>query len=386
VKTVLSLIETGGPGGAETVCLELLRGLDPARWRGLAVVPYEGWLSDRLRENGIETHVLPERRSLDLSFLRRVASLVRRRRVDLVHGHLFGSSARAGLLSRLTGVPAIGTLHGIADLASAERFLALKVALLRHGLARVVFVSDPLRDEFLRTVRYPASRSAVIPNGIDAERFAVSPSSGFRTSIGVPEDAFVVGSVGNLNAAKGFDVLLRAAALLKARAPGCRIVIVGDSQGRQSAELLSLRDRLGLADDVLFTGFRSEIAQALASFDVYALTSRSEGFSLSLVEAMAAGLPVVATRCGGPEQIVSDGRTGLLVENGSAEAVAQAIQRLRDDGRLAASLGEAARAAVRERFTVRAQVEAYQRLYDECVAERRTNATPALDAVSQLSR
>lgn len=371
MKTVLSIIETGGPGGAETVCVQLLRSLDPARWRGVAVIPYKGWLYERLAEAGIETHVRKEKRSFDLDFVRFLRGLVRRDNVDVIHGHLFGSSVRAGLLSKITGVPAVGTLHGQSDLAPRERFLALKRGILRRGLSRVVFVSEPLRQSFLERVKFPPERVIVIPNGIDPDRFQAPRDPAFRESLGIGASEFVVGSVGNLNAAKGFDVLLRAAALLKQRSPGIRFVIVGDDNGRKSAELKALRGELGLEADVVFTGFRSDIPAALGAFDVYALTSRSEGFSISIVEAMASRLPVVATRCGGPEQIVDDAVTGLLVENASPEAVAAAIGRLRDDKVFAASLGAAARLAVQERFTASAQTRAYENVYEDCLMDGR---------------
>jgi glycosyltransferase involved in cell wall biosynthesis len=386
VRTILSIIETGGPGGAETVCVQLLKGLDRPEWRGVAVIPYKGWLYDRLTEGQIETHVRKENRSFDLAFLSFLRGLVRRNNVDVIHGHLFGSSVRAGLLSRVTGVPAIGTLHGQSDLAPGERFLGLKRAILRRGLSRVVFVSEPLRQSFLERVKFPADRVVVIPNGIDPARFTAPRDPAFRASLGIAPDEFVVGAVGNMNAAKGFDVLLRAAAILKQTSPGIRFVVVGDDNGRRSAELKALRTELGLEHDVVFTGFRGDIPAALASFDLYTLTSRSEGFSISIIEAMATGLPVVATRCGGPEQILENERTGLLVENASHEAVAAGIARLRSDRARANEFGEAARIEVKERFTASAQARAYERVYEECIMERRhRTGARGLDRVDEIA-
>jgi glycosyltransferase involved in cell wall biosynthesis len=132
-----------------------------------------------------------------------------------------------------------------------------------------------------------------------------------------------------------------------------------------------LRDELGLAEAAVFTGARDDISSVMAGFDIYALSSRSEGFSLSTIEAMASGLPVVATRCGGPEQILDDGATGLLVENGSAEAIAGAIDRLRRNPAERARIGRAAREAVLSRYSVEAQVRAYEGLYERTLIPRR---------------
>ena len=356
------------------MCVDLLKGLDRSRWRGIAVIPNQGWLHDRLTEHGIETYVLREKRSFDIPFLARVVGIIRRHRVDVLHGHLFGSSVRAALLSRITGTRSVGTLHGMFDLASAERHRALKFGILRSGLDRLVFVSDSLRRAFQPVLPFRPDRMRVIPNGLDAKRFSVPRDPAFRASLGIGQDEFVVGSVGNLNAAKGFDVLLRAAALLKKRASGYRFVVVGDTQGRQTAELTALTAQLGLSSDVIFTGFRSDIPRVLASFDAYALTSRSEGFSISVAEAMASSLPVVATRCGGPEEIVTDGESGILVENGSSEAVAEAIAWLRNEAKAARALGQAARKVVQARFDVTAQVRAYEQLYEETLSRRRSES------------
>ena len=180
---------------------------------------------------------------------------------------------------------------------------------------------------------------------------------------------FVVGTVATPGRrAKGLDVLLDVASILKTSSPGCRFVIVGDLDLGRGVELLEDRNSRGLIDDVIVTGFRSDVDRALAAFDMYALTSRSEGFPLSLLEAMAAGLSIVATRCGGPEQILDDGVTGILVENGSADAIANAIARLRMNADERRRLGEAARVKVSERFTLEAELRAYERLYEECLS------------------
>lgn len=369
MNTILHMIETGGTGGAETVYLDLVRGLDPTRWRHVAVLPTREWMYDQLTEFGIKPIFVPERSSFDVTFFARIAALIRKHGVDIIHGHLFGSAVRAALLARVCGIPAIATLHGGNDLQPDERLRRLKVAIANHGLKRIVFVSEPLRHAFLENVPLRRDLTVVIPNGIDAKRFESRRGSEFRAEFGIAPNDFVVGTVGNPRPAKGFDVLLDAAAMLKARSSGYRFVVVGDLSFGRGVELFKARAAHGLTDDVVITGFRSDVESALAAFDVYALTSRYEGFSLSLVEAMATGLPVVATRCGGPEQILENGVTGLLVENGSPEAIASSIERLRTSAGERERLGTAARAAVKERFTLDAQIRAYEKLYEDCLSE-----------------
>lgn len=371
MKTVLHMIETGGTGGAETVYLDLVRQLDPTRWRHVAVLPTREWMYDQLVESGVQPVLMPEQRSFDAVFFARMYRLIRRLGVDMIHAHLFGSAVRAALLSRACGIPAIATLHGDTDFQPNERFKSLKLAIVNNGLKRIVFVSEPLRKSFLRNVPLRRDFATVIPNGIDARRFSSNNGTKFRAELGIAPDEFVVGTVGTPRPAKGFDVLLDAARILKSRSDGYRFVVVGDLTLGRGTELFAGRAARGLTEDVVITGFRSDVPSALAAFDVYALTSRYEGFSLALVEAMATGLPVVATRCGGPEQILDDGVTGLLVDNGSAEAIASAIERLRVNADERRRLGNAARKAVSERFTLEAQVRAYEQLYEDCLKERR---------------
>ena len=365
MKTVLHMIETGGTGGAETVYIDIVRSLDPTRWRSVAVLPIHNWMYEQLIGYGIEPVVVPERRSFDVVFLTRMSLLIKRLGVDLIHAHLFGSAVRAAMLARVCGVPAIATLHGAVDLDSRERLRDLKVAVVNHGLRRVIFVSKQLQRTLLDTVPIRRSLATVITNGIDPTPFLSSSGGGFRAESGIGPDEFVVGTVATPGrSAKGLDILLDAVSILKTLSPGCRFVVVGPLDYGRGTEILRDRDARGLTNDILFTGFRSDVNRALATFDVYALTSRSEGFPLSLLEAMAAGLPIVATRCGGPEEILDDGITGLLVANESAEAIAHAIARLRTNSLERRRLGDAARAAVTERFTLEAQVRAYERVYE----------------------
>lgn len=255
------------------------------------------------------------------------------------------------------------------DLKPAERLQRAKVAAVNHGLKRIVFVSELFRRSFLESVPLRRELTIVIPNGIDARRFSPTGGDSFRAEFGIGADEFVVGVVATPGRpAKGLDILLSAASILKTTAPRYRFLIVGDLDLGRGTALLNDRESRGLTKDVIITGFRNDVDRALASFDVYALTSRTEGFPLSLLEAMASGLPIVATRCGGPQEILDDGITGLLVENGSIEEIAGSIARLRADEALRRRLGAAARTAVNERFTVDAQVRAYEKVYEDSLS------------------
>jgi glycosyltransferase involved in cell wall biosynthesis len=375
--TVMHLISTNGPGGAETACVNLIRGLDPARWQKLAVVPERGWVYDEvLRAGGIPVVLAGGSRFGLPGYFLGLARLIRQHRVGLIHGHLFGPSYSASLLGLLMKLPVVCTLHGQVDIQPEEKLKRIKFALLNRGASRVVFVSESLRRFFLGTGLLRSEITAVIPNGVDATRFSRAADRSSRAAFRASDDDFLVGAVGNVRPAKGYDVLLRAAALLRARSDSYRFVVVGETDSDLGLELRSLCEELGLTDCVSFPGYLKDVMPALNAFDAYAITSRSEGFSISTVEAMAAGLAVVATRCGGPEEIIDDGVTGLLVENGSAEAVAAAIESLRIDAHRRRELGDAARTAVRQRFTMDAHLHAYEALYENCISRNGSSVPP----------
>lgn len=368
VRTILHLIDTTGPGGAETVFTDLVRGIDRSRYRSVVVTAGPGWVEDTVRAAGITGHTIQQRGRFALGYARRLRSLLRLEHVDLIHSHLVGASVYASLAALGTPVPVVGTIHGHADLPVFDRLARLRYGVLRLGASHVVAVSEALRRTFVARSHFPGVRTSVIYNGIDLDSFTPGRDQSFRRELGIGADEFVFGALGNVRAPKAYDVLLRAAALLATETVSSRVVIVGDTSGAVFPELKKLHAALGLGDRVLFTGFRRDVPRVLRAFDALVLSSRTEGFSLATVQAMATGIPVVATRSGGPEEILEDGATGLLVPAGEPAALAASMRRLRDDPALRLRLGATGPAAVMARFDRRSMLEAYQRLYDALLA------------------
>ncbi|HEX7049649.1 MAG TPA: glycosyltransferase [Longimicrobiales bacterium] len=378
-RNILHLIDTGGPGGAETVYATLLARLDPGRWRSIAVVPEVDWLHGALRSAGVEPLVVPTHGSFDIRYLRRLHGIARRNGAEIIHAHLLTSGVYGGMLGRLRGVPVVCTFHGHADVPADERFRAVKFRILDHRRNRIVFVSAALRRAFLRRHRLDPARTEVIPNGIDARVFRAGTRGGLRAELGLPETTILVGAVGNIRASKDYPTLLRAAAALRRRSAAYRVVIVGDTRDAGYDGLLALRSSLGLDQTVIFTGFREDVHGIMGDFDIYVISSSAEGFSLSTIQAMACGVPVVATRCGGPEEIIEDGVTGVLVPTGAPEALADAVHALAGDVVRRERFSRVARERVERRFTVESMVQAYSALYERCLADAR----PVRDGVAR---
>jgi glycosyltransferase involved in cell wall biosynthesis len=367
-QRVLHLIDTGGPGGAETIFHNVVTGLDRNRWESIAVVPERDWLYSALREHGIDPIVLPTRGSFDLTYALKLTRLLIQHKIAIVHTHLLTSAVYGSLAARCTRIPVVCTFHGTADFPPGVRWQRAKVRAFDRAANRVAFVSAALREACRDLVPLRHARADVVWNGIDASEFCSDAGNVIRSELGIRADETVIGAVGNVRPDKAYDVLLRAADILHRRGSKYRFVIVGDTRTRLYDELAAMRRELGLDEAVVFTGFRSDVARLLAAFNVFVLTSRAEGFSLSTLQALSAGVPVVATRCGGPEDILEDFVTGLLVSNGDPGAIADGIQRIVTDTELSRRVTSGGRRLIRERFARKTMVSRYEAIYEECLA------------------
>jgi len=323
---ILHLIDTTGPGGAETVFIELA---DRLRTRGndsTVVIRGEGWVAEELRRRGLEPILLPCRGSFELGFLRSLKGLIEDRGIELIQSHLLGSNVYAALAGLWTRTPVVATYHGMVDISPNERFRRLKKWVMRHGIDRYVVVSRRLLGVIENNDLLQREQTTVIYNGVDVEASG-KPAGGNRQG-----DSITIGSLGNIRPAKAYDRLLEAA----------RIVI-----------------------EVEFLGFVEDIPGFLSQLDLFLLTSSSEGFSIATIEAMAARLPVIATRCGGPEEIIEDGIDGRLVEVNNPEAIAEGLLELIDDPERARALAERGRLKARDMYSMDRMIQSYENLYRE---------------------
>jgi glycosyltransferase involved in cell wall biosynthesis len=361
------LIDTGGPGGAETIFYNLVTGLDRHGWESVAVVPVDDWLAGALREVGISPRVLASSRSFDLGYAAAIRRLARAEGATLLQTHLLGTAVYGTLATWGTRLPVVSTFHGIADIRATQG----QIRLLGGGRRKLVFVSEPLRAHFLATgTRIDAGRTHVIPNGIDAEAYAPGRDDRVRRELGIPASAPLVGAVGNIRPPKDYANLLRAFARVVAAVPDARLIVAGQPLAGLQEELLELKRTLGLDASVHFLGFREDVAAILRALDVFALSSRDEGFSLVTVQAMATGLPVVVTRSGGPETIVEDGASGILVPARDPEALAKGILDVVSSPDRGRAMGARGRERAVGEFSLHRMVERYAEVYEGLLARR----------------
>jgi glycosyltransferase involved in cell wall biosynthesis len=342
-------------GGLERVVLDLVR---EARRDGhrVSVLCLErpGLLAPAALDLGARVVSASKPAGFRPDVVRRVAKLLRADPPDVVHTHQLGALLYAGRAARRLRVPVVHTEHGKHYARHWRwRFLGRFAA---RTARRVFAVSADIRRELRDCGIVSPAKVMHVPNGVDAARFALDDDPAqMRSEYGLPARGPVIGTVGRLTALKRQDVLLNGFARLDH--PTARLLIVGDGPARE--ELVNLAARLGITDRVVFAGYRERPERALAAMDVFALTSDSEGMPLAILEAWAAGKPVLATRVGGVPELVADGRTGVLFPAGDDAALAYRLNRLLADVPAAAAMGAAGRALVRERYDTRAMAATY---------------------------
>jgi len=363
---VMHLIDTGGPGGAETVFSQLAVALGNGRLRPLTVVPREHWLSGRLRSLGLEPVILNARGSLNFSYLRALVRLARQQRVRLIHTHLLGSAVYGALVGLITRVPVISVFHGPTDLRNVGRFSGMKRWLIRHGCSRVVAVSSSTQEALLQ-FGLPPEAITLIQNGVDTESYVPGSADDLRRELRLGPNDLLTLAVGNIRAPKAYDVLLKAAALVRERVPNAHFAVVGEGDDQKFAPLLELRQALRLDSHFHFLGFRKSTAALFQNADVFVSSSKTEGLSLSFLESMATGRAIVATRSGGAQEALTDEQSGLLVPTEDPTALAAAVVKALQTRELRTRLGAAARERVVRDFSLHSSIAEYQALYDSLI-------------------
>jgi sugar transferase (PEP-CTERM/EpsH1 system associated) len=353
-------------GGLERMVLGLVRA-GCARGQKVSVVCLEhlGALAAQAEQAGAHVLCADKRPGLRPRTVGRLKAIFRELAPDAVHTHQIGALLYAGPAARRAGVPVIiHTEHGnhLKGLAPWHRRVRARLLwrLAARAADRFFCVSADIAAT-LKAAGIPPTKLAVMPNGIAPAEVDRTEVERARRSLGWSEDARIVGTVGRLSPIKRQDLLVRAFALLHRTRPEARLLIVGD--GPEAGALRQLSTALGIAEAVHFAGYHQRPELYLRLMDVFALSSDSEGMPMALLEAWAAGVPVVSTNVGGIPELIEEGRTGLLVGPGNDEALAAALKELLADPARARALGEAGRAEVVKRFGLDRTVAAYEAAY-----------------------
>ena len=327
---IITVLHSLKSGGAERHALQLMKGLRARGHEALYAGPMKGWLGQQLRAEGFGGIDLPLTGLYDLPSIVRLALYARRVGADLIHGHLTRGAWYSGLAAKLAGLPNVATAH--SDNAGKH-----------FGRAdRIIAVSQAVAD-FLVRQGYDATRIRMVHHGIAdiAARLPAGTREATRRSLGINADEPCLLMAARIVPAKGHDTALRALARLTDQP--WTLLVAGDHHGDLGPQMQALAQELGIAGRVRFLGLREDVPALMAASDVLLAPSRREALSLTLLEASACGLPIVATRVGGIAEVVEEGASGFLVVPDDPPALAGALAPLLADAALRARCGARAR-------------------------------------------
>lgn len=346
-------------GGVERHVLQLLRGLNAAGHVACFAGPGDSWLGEQCRSQGIELMHLPMRGMFDPYSAWRLARFARRWRADLLHGHTQRGARYAGWSARRSERPAVATAHS----THSYRYF--------DGVQRLLCVSDAVRQALIAH-GYPGERTRLAYPGFDDPATNAPPRAEARRRLGLDDRDVVLLMVARLIHDKGHDVAIEAVKRL-AR-PDIKLLLAGDDGNACGEQLRRQIESSGLAAQVRFLGQRDDVGALLSAADIVLGPSRREALSLSLVEAAAMQVPVIASRIGGIPEAVAENGSGLLVPAEDSHALADAIATLADDPPRRAAMGGVGRALYLERFSTRAMLESVLAVYAEVLDARPSSA------------
>ena len=357
---VLHIVLTLAPGGTERLVMELCRRA-PRGTAAVCCIDAAGPWAAALEADGIVVSALNRRAGFQPQLGREIASAAKRHRATVLHCHHYSPFVYGRLAAlRLRTCGLVFTEHGRLAGAVASRKRRIVNAVLTRRRGEFFAVSEDLRRHMLEE-GFPPRRTRVVHNGIEAlAPPTAAATTSARRQLGIADDRFVVGTVARLDPVKDLGTVIEAVRLLRRQRPAAMLVIVGDGPEREQLQA-ACRDAQ-LEPHVRFTGSRDDVRELLPGFDVFVNTSLTEGISLTILEAMAAARPVVATRVGGTPEILH-GNAGLLVAPGAPAAVAESLAMLAATPARAAALGAAARRRLEQRFTIDRMASEYDAAY-----------------------
>jgi glycosyltransferase involved in cell wall biosynthesis len=370
---VFQIITSLVPAGAERLVVHLLEHVDRERFAPVCIClrnPVGSHLEARVQQLGIPLYFLGKGDKMSLAVLRKLDALFRQYRPVVVHTHLLALNYAYPLMLRYRTPARVHTVHNLAPREMGVRVSAwVRQMAFRYRVGGVipVAIAEEVRASIQRVYGYPDP--PLIPNGIPTDEYAPNPDTRaqWRQAHGIEPRATVVTHIGRFAFQKNHALLIEAFAQVRADAPLYLLLVGGGELENAVREQVAA---LGLQERVRFLGIRADVADILRASDVFVLSSRWEGNPMSVMEAMAAGLPVVSTAVGGVPELVREGVTGLLVPSEDAGALAQAMQALVDDPVRRQAMGAAARQHAVAHFDIRHTVRGYEQLYEKLLTQR----------------
>lgn len=368
---LLYVIQSLNNGGAETLGIRLAASLDPKRFTAtVCSLCDEGPLRGMLEATGVAHVTLGKKDGVDVSLVPRIRSLLRSRKIDIVHTHNKGPlfyTRLATLFSRRVAFVHTEHINMEKELSYSNKHDLLDRFLFR-GIDGFLSIAGHLSDYYQTQYNLSRVRFTTVHNSVSLPELPKTPLTSLRRDLGLGHDQPLIGNISALRRQKDHATLLRAMPLVLDQRPDAMLVIAGEGELKQ--ELAELADELGVSANVRFLGYRSDVNDLLAQFDMFVLPSLYEGLPLCILEAMAAAAPVVATNADGTNEVVRHGETGLLVPVQDPHALAQGMLAMLEDKPRAKAMGQAARELIRMEYNLENMIKQYEEFYMQVFQEK----------------
>ncbi|MCK5215603.1 MAG: glycosyltransferase [Candidatus Omnitrophica bacterium] len=348
-------------GGLEQLVLNLSRQMDSSKFDvNVCALTEQVGLADEFEKAGVEVFTRPKRAGIDWRLCDKLKKLFIEQNIDIVHSHNVGAWIYASVAALLARKKTIHTEHSNVFRDQPKRIMIEKM--LSWFTDKIICDSNKVRDFLIDKQGIAANKTQVIFNGIDLDYYGQTHDlNKIKEKLNINDADFVIGCVARLAPVKGHDSMLTAFCKVCAQAKNIKLLLVGD--GELIEELKVLAERLRISSRVIFTGERRDIPQLLGVMNAFILTSMSEGFPLSILEAMAAKLPIIATRVGGVPEVVGHNQTGLICEKGNIEEISEAILFMANNQSDAAKMGARGYQRVKNNYNVENMKDEYEEVY-----------------------
>jgi len=364
---ILRIIPSLEMGGVERTLTSILPRLDKRQYKVyLCCLFKRDKLADTIESLGIPIIKFRMRARLDfdgkyIAGILRLTRLMKKMQIDIVHTHLYRANLAGRIAAKLAGIPVI-----IANEHNIDSWKKFSQRLNDRALAKItnkiIAVSDAVKDFYVKKIGISEDKIITIYNGVDISKFQTYVNTNKqKEEFGIKPDEKIITIIGRLHQQKGHLYFLKAAQIIREKNPKVKFLIVGD--GPLEEQLRSMSEDLGISKNVVFTGLREDIPQILAMSDISVLASLREGFSITVLESMAAGKPVVVTDVGGNSEVVEHGKTGFIIPAQSPEDLALYSLNLINNQELAKKMGQEAEKRVLN-FSIDRMVEKTENLYD----------------------
>lgn len=367
---ILQIITGIDIGGAENHLLSLVKGLDKSKYDiSVVYLKGKGELKEKFKKIGISPIFIGLKFNYDITALWKLFWLIKKNRYDIVHAHLFHADVYGVWAAFLAKIPVIISSEHNEDQFLKKRLYSLLNRFVSSHCDKLISISDSVKRYMIETGIKNINKIEVVHYGLDWSKYDnLGDFSYVKKEFNIYEEEILIGTMARLIKQKGLSYLLKAFAMLLEDEPKCKLIIVG--QGKLKKNLKDLSRQLKIENKVIFAGFRKDILEIMSSIDIFILPSLWEGLGLVLLEAMAARKPIVATNISAIPEIVTDGKTGILVPPANAKALANGVLYLIKQRDLCKTMGETGRERLETCFGIDRMIKKTEKIYDELIKNK----------------